>query len=170
MPELTTREINRERRVRMFFRAGVVLKGLVSLFEIAGGILIFFVPVSVVTDFIAYIAQGELLDDPNSIIAPHIISFAHQFSYASSAFIGIYLLSRGAIKLVLIIALLRDKLWAYPSALVVLGSFVIFQTYEIVMTRSVPIIVLTVFDLGVMWFIWREYQILKEHRRTLQAA
>ena len=156
----------RDARVRLFFRIGVMSKGLVSLLEITGGLLAYFVPVSVVTEAITYVAQGELFDDPNSFIATHIASLAHQFSYTSGTFIAIYLLSRGFIKLFLVISLLRDKIWAYPSALAVLSVFVSYQLYEIWKTGSVPLIALTVFDLLVMWFIWREYRIVT-HARLL---
>jgi uncharacterized membrane protein len=60
-----------------------------------------------------------------------------------------------------VIALLKNKLWAYPWSLVVLGSFILYQIYRFTFTHSLALIVLTVFDLAVIWLIWREYQIVR---------
>ena len=38
-----------------------------------------------------------------------------------------------------------------------------YQIYEIYHTHSVFLIALTLFDFVVMWFIWREYEVLKSH-------
>lgn len=151
-----------ENRITLYFRLSVFLKGGISLVEIVAGILALFIPVSTVTDFLVHLAQGELAEEPADFIAGQLLHFAQQFSLASSTFIAMYLLSRGAIKLALVIALLKNQLWAYPSSLVVLGLFVVYQIYQIVVTHSPFIIALTMFDLVVMWFIWREYEVLRE--------
>ncbi len=65
----------------------------------------------------------------------------------------------------LVLALLRSQLWAYPASLVVLGLFILYQIHEIVKAHSVVVIAVTLFDLIVVWLIWREWQIVKEHPR-----
>jgi uncharacterized membrane protein len=150
-----------EKRIREYFRISIFLKGVMSLIEVIGGILAFFVPVSSVTNFIVHLAQGELIEEPGDFIATHLIAIAQQFSVASGTFIAIYLLSRGLIKLFLVVALLKNQLWAYPSSLVVLGLFVVYQLYQIVTTFSILLVALTIFDLIVMWFIWREYEVVR---------
>lgn len=154
----------KQKQIREYFRIGVFLKGAVSLIEIIGGALALFFPVSSVTNFVVGLAQGELAEEPGDFIATHLITLAHQFSFASSTFIAIYLLSRGLIKLGLVVALLKNKLWAYPSSLVVLGLFVVYQLYQIATTFSMLLVALTVFDLIVMWFIWREYEVVRTQK------
>ncbi len=122
---------------------------------------IFFVPLAPITDLVTRLAQSELLEEPGDFIATHSLALAQQFALTGSTFIALYLLARGGIKLLLIIALLKNQLWAYPSSLVVLGLFVIYQLYQIFLTTSIFIIALTIFDLVVMWFIWREYKVLR---------
>ena len=152
-----------ERRIGLYFKLSVWGKGLISAAEIVGGILAFFVPVSVLTNIVIYFAQGELIEDPHDAIASFLSHSAQQFSLVGGTFIGLYLLSRGVIKLLLVWGLLKNQLWAYPSSLVVLGLFIIYQCYQIAVTQSVFIIALTIFDLIVMWFIWREWEVVKEH-------
>jgi uncharacterized membrane protein len=150
-----------QKRIRFYFRLSILGKGIISLSEVLGGVLLFFVPLSFFTDFLSNYAQGELGEDSGDFIATHLLAIAQQFSLTSSLFVALYLLSRGLIKLLLIIALLKNQLWAYPLSLGVLGLFVLYQTYQIITSHSVFIIALTLFDLVVMWFIWREYEVLR---------
>jgi uncharacterized membrane protein len=155
--------LQQEKRITEYFRISVFLKGALSLIEVIGGILAIFVPVSSVTDLVVRLAQGELIEEPGDFVATHLLALAQQYAVASGTFIAIYLLSRGLIKLGLVVALLKNQLWAYPSSLAVLGLFVVYQLYQIAMTFSVLLVVLTVFDLIVMWFIWREYEVVRLH-------
>lgn len=150
-----------EKRVRLYFRISILLKGAISLAELLAGIALLFIPVSYFLNLLATYAESELRENANSFIASHLLSLSHQAAAISGTFIAIYLLSRGLIKVLLIWAMLKNQLWAYPSSLVVLGLFVIYQLYEVVATGSLAIIALSVFDLVVMYFIWREYQVLK---------
>ncbi|HWB33989.1 MAG TPA: DUF2127 domain-containing protein [Candidatus Paceibacterota bacterium] len=150
-----------ESRIRLYFRTSVFLKGAISLIEIIAGVLVLFVPLSNLTTFAAGWAQGELIEQPGDFVATHLLAAAQQFSIANSIFIAVYLLSRGCIKLALVAALLKNQLWAYPASLAVLGLFVIYQLYQITLSYSLVLIGLTAFDLIVMWFIWREYEVVK---------
>lgn len=152
-----------EKRIGAYFRISVFLKGLFSSLEIVGGVLAFFVPVSYVTNIIVHLAQGEVIEDPGDYISTHLIQLAHQLSITGGTFIAVYLLSRGLIKFALVVALLKNNLWAYPISLVVLGLFVLYQLYQITTSFSIFLIVLTIFDLVVMWFIWREYEVVRFH-------
>jgi uncharacterized membrane protein len=151
----------KEKRITEYFRISVLLKGVFSLIEISAGVLALFFPVSAVTNFVIALAQGELVEEPGDFVATHLLSFAQQLSVPSGIFVAMYLLSRGLIQLGLVVALLKNKLWAYPSSLVVLGLFIVYQAYQIVLTSSLPLLALTVFDLVVMWFIWREYEVVR---------
>lgn len=160
----------KEEKIRLYFRISLFLKGAFSALEIVSGLLVFFIPVAAVTTMVTEFAQAELLEDPNDFVATHAMSLAHEFSLVGGTFIALYLLSRGLIKLVLIVALLKNQLWAYPSSLVVLGLFVAYQFYQIAISFSIFLIVLTIFDLIVMWFIWQEYKIIKEGHSTQPLA
>ena len=63
------------------------------------------------------------------------------------------------VKLALVIGLLRNKLWAYPASLVGTGLFILYQLYRYSYTHGFGLIVLTIFDVFVMWLIWHEYRL-----------
>lgn len=146
--------------IYQMFRLSVWLKGIVSFGEIVAGILALVVPLSIVRNALAAVSNGSLGERLGNIVAPYLQE-AISFLSAGTALIAFYLISRGLIKLLLIIALLRNKLWAYPSSLVVLGGFVVYQLYEFFLTHSVLLVGLSIFDLVVMYFIWQEYRIVK---------
>ena len=64
-------------------------------------------------------------------------------------------------KLLLVGALLRRKLWAYPIAMIAFGAFILYQLYRFTFTHSIGLIALSVFDLAVIWLIWLEYRALR---------
>jgi len=156
--EITERQ---QSNIALYFRISIYIKGLISLVEVLAGLLALLVPVSYVSDVVVALTRGELAEDPGDFIANHLVTYAHQLSLASGTFLAVYLITRGLIKVGLIFALIKNQLWAYPSSLVVLGLFVIYQGYQIVTTGSGIIVALTIFDLIVMWFIWKEYQIVR---------
>jgi len=78
-------------------------------------------------------------------------------------FYAFYLLSHGIVKVFLVIGLLRNKLWAYPVSLVVLGVFIVYQLYRFSYTHGFGLMVLTVFDVVVMGLIWHEYRLVRRH-------
>lgn len=162
-------DTTKERRIRLYFDISIIGKGIISAAEIVAGLFAFVIPVSVVTGFVGAWAQQELGEEPGDYIATQLDHIAHQLSFASSTFIALYLLSRGLVKLLLIIAMLKNRLWAYPASLALIGAFMAYQCYQIVITHSVLIVLLTLFDFVVVYFIWREYQVLREHAITLIA-
>lgn len=150
-----------EKRISLYFRISVLAKGAISLAETLAGIALLFIPVSYFLDLIAHYAEAELHEDSTSFIASHLLQLSHEAALVSGTFIALYLLSRGLIKVVLIWAMLKHKLWAYPSSLALLGLLIMYQMYEFFTTHSYVLVALSIFDLVVMYFIWREYQILK---------
>ena len=63
----------------------------------------------------------------------------------------------GAVKIVLVIALLLNKLWAYPWMITVLLIFIGYQLYRIALS-SAALVVLTAFDVLIVTLTWLEYR------------
>jgi uncharacterized membrane protein len=61
--------------------------------------------------------------------------------------------------------LLKHRLWAYPVAVLVFGAFIIYQLYRFMLTQGLGLIVLSLFDLVVIWLIYVEYRALKRGAR-----
>jgi uncharacterized membrane protein len=79
--------------------------------------------------FVLAVLHQELSEDPQDFVATHLIRASQYFAGSGKYFASLYLLSHGAVKLVLVVALLRNKLWAYPLMIVTLAVFVCYQIY-----------------------------------------
>jgi uncharacterized membrane protein len=157
-------------RIYDYFWISVMLKGIISAIEIVAGIVALILPPTVITATVAFLTQGELAEDPHDFISLQLVHAAASFSAPLQIFVAIYLLSRGLIKLVLVIALLKNKVWAYPVSLAVLGLFVLYQVYQIISLHSQVIVAITIFDLIVMYFIWREYLVVINSSKGIDQA
>jgi len=155
-----------EHRIHQLFEVSRWLKGAHALIECVGGIMLYLVTTDTIASWVNLFTQEELIEDPNDFIASHLSQMAAEFSVASKEFYAFYLLSHGLIKLLLVIGLLRGKLWAYPASLAALGAFMVYQVYRYSYTYSPGLLALTVFDAIVMWLIWQEWGAVRRHRQA----
>jgi uncharacterized membrane protein len=151
-----------ERNIHRIFKISVLMKGAHAVIEIAGGLALYLVTTGTIVNVVKLATQEELIEDPNDYIASHLLAMAQHFSVASKSFYAFYLLSHGAIKLLLVIGLLRNQLWSYPASLVALTAFIVYQLYRFSYTHSPGLIALTVFDLVVIALIWHEWRIQRQ--------
>src|SRR6202023_714187 len=155
-PNRSLEECMNERRVHQIFEISVLLKGAHALIECIGGLVLAFVSTSTITSLVNAVTQEEQIEDPNDFVAAHLLDLAQSFTVSTQRFYAFYLLSHGIVKVFLVIGLLRNKVWAYPVSLVVLGLFIVYQVYRFSYTHGFGLIVLTVFDVVVMGLIWHE--------------
>jgi uncharacterized membrane protein len=139
------------------FLVSIALKGIGAFAEVIAGIA--FLKISpdalnrIVMDFIA----TELPEDRHDFIATHLRDYLIRFGAGGKHFASWYLLSHGAVKLILVIALWRNKLWAYPMMIIALTTFIGYQIYRFALTHSMAMIFLSIFDLLVIALTWSEY-------------
>ena len=144
------------------FRVSVTLKGLDGALEIIGGLVLLLVSPQSLRSLIRALTQHELSQDPHDFIATHVLHAATGLSSGTTVYAAIYLLSHGIAKVVVVIAVLRNQIWAYPAMMALLGAFIAYQLYRLSIHVTVGLTLLTVFDAFVVWLTWREYQ---AHRR-----
>ena len=140
------------------FKITVAIKGLDGALEIVGGTLLLFVRPHTIDRLARALTQHELSQDPHDFFARHVLHSAGQLAHGSTLFAALYLLSHGAAKVVLVVAVLRNQLWAYPAMIVLLGAFIAYQLYRLIDHVTLGLTLLTIFDAFVVWLTWREYQ------------
>jgi uncharacterized membrane protein len=140
------------------FAVGILLKGLDGLLEVVGGVLLLFVSPATVDRVVAAITHEELSEDPHDFVANHLLHAAHGLTGHAVTYAAVYLLAHGVVKIVLVAALLRNRLWAYPWMIAFLLAFIGYQLYRIVLDPTAGLIALTVFDAVVVWLTSREYR------------
>jgi uncharacterized membrane protein len=155
-----------EKRLHAAFEIGVVLKGLNGFVELAGGVVLYFTSVEAITAIVTWMVRDELLEDPHDRIANYLLHAAQGISVGGKTFAAFYLFGHGVVKLILVAGLLRNRPWAYPASLAVLGLFIAYQLYRLSFAFSVGLVLLTVFDAVVIALIWHEYRLVEAHRAT----
>jgi len=156
-----------EKIVHRFFRISIFLKGIEAVLETISGIWLFFITPQQINNFALWFFREELGEDPKDLIANYLIKLAENLSVSSLFFGSLYLISHGIVKIVLIVALWKRKLWAYPISIVVFFGFMIYQIYRYTHSPSIYLIFLTVLDVIVIVLTWLEYRWL---RRTMPIA
>lgn len=140
------------------FRISLWLKAIDGVLEVIGGLLLFFVAPSALDDWVRWAVAHDLAGSPHDWVAQHLLHSASALSTSSTTFGAVYLLVHGGAKLVLVVLLLRRKLWAYPWMVGLLLLFVAYQMYRFVEKPGIGMILLSAFDLFVAWLTWREYR------------
>ncbi len=155
-------EAAKKARVREWlFRASVALKGLDALLELAGGAALWVVSPGWIARVVHALTQDEISEDPHDLVANLLRHAAGRLSLSGEHFMAAYLLVHGVVKGAAVWALMRGRLWAYPMAIVVFGGFIAYQVYRYTLTGGMGLVVLTVFDVVVVWLIWLEYRAVK---------
>jgi uncharacterized membrane protein len=152
-----------ERRIHQLFEISVLLKGAHAAMECAGGIALAATGNGWIRRVVAQATQTELLEDKQDFVANHLLQWAQGFSVQSQHFYAWYLLSHGVVKLALVVGLLMRKLWVYPTAIVVLGLFILYQLYRFSHTYGVGLLLLTGLDVIVVALTWHEYGLMRRH-------
>jgi uncharacterized membrane protein len=156
----------REKSIHQIFVVSVLFKGVHALIEIIGGVALYLVSTETIVNAINRFSRDQLVEDPNDWVGTHLLDFAQHFSVAEHNFYAFYLLSHGIIKTVLVVGLLREKLWAYPASFAVFSAFIAYQLYRYSFTHDFGLILLSIFDLFVIYLAVHEYRLLRKHLPT----
>jgi uncharacterized membrane protein len=150
------------------FEVGIILKGLDGILEVVGGLLLLVVSPEAIDRLSRFLTQHELSEDPHDFLATHLLHAAGTLTSSSVRFGAAYLISHGVVKIVLVAALLRNKIWAYPWMIAFLIAFIVYQVYRMTFAFSIGLLALTVFDLFVAWLTYREYDKQRAIRRSVK--
>ena len=138
----------------------MTLKGLHALVELGTGAAVLALSPGTVAHFLIDFAQREQARGWPDFAVDFLLRFAH-VAQSGQHFAGIYLLIVGMMNLGLVIGLLTRRLWSYPAALAALTLLMAYQVYRYTHTHGLILLLLTLFDAGVWWVVYQEYQFLR---------
>ena len=154
------------------FEGSLIIKGVTGALEFIGGFLLLFFDPSIVHDFLVLVTQKELIEDPHDMVANFLLQSTQHLLEGGKTFLIVYLWIHALIKLIAVIGILRNQLWAYPFSLITLGALMLYQVYSIIFVNvSIGMILLTAFDVFILWMIWREWgkaksDLVGDHQRS----
>lgn len=139
------------------FEIALVVKAIDGVLELVGGVVLLLVSRETLQAWVRALTQHELSEDPHDWLFTHLVTGAQHLTGAGTTFAALYLLSHGLVKVVLVVAVLREKLWAYPWMVGFLLAFIAYQAYRFVLQPTWAMALLSVFDVFVVWLTWREW-------------
>ena len=152
------------------FRVGISVKGFDGLLEVISGIALWFVSPAQMSALVKSLTEHMLTRIPHGYISRHLLAASQGFTNDSREFAAYYLLSHGFVKVVLVVCLLMNKLWAYPLTIAVFGLFMLYQVHRFTQTHSVSMILLTIFDALIIYLTWVEFKQQEKRIKSERAS
>lgn len=152
------------------YEIGIIIKGIDGILELIGGILILTLNANAIHGITQFLTENALASDPDNIIAIHIAKLGSDLASNRNYFAAAFLLTHGLVKVVLVVCLLLNKVWAYPWALGALGLFLIYQVYQLVTAPTFPMAFLSVLDAVIIWLVYREWQQQKARQNQVETS
>lgn len=140
------------------YEIGLFIKGFDGTVELLGALFLIVVPSSAINSLTHWMVDNELSRKPHSFIANHILHFGTSLAAGHNTFAILFLATHGAVKVGLVVALLRQKMWAYPVALVALTGFLVYQVFLLITQATFAMAFLTVLDVVIIWLVQREWR------------
>lgn len=151
------------------FELGVSLKFANGLLEVIGGLFLLLSTPQSLSKLAATLLTSELLEDPKDLVANTLLHAVQRLSANAQVFASVYLLIHGIVKVGLVVALWKKKLWAYPLAGVVLTLFTVYQVYLFSHSGSLFQLFLTAVDVLILLLLWSEYRRVSPRAKPLFA-
>lgn len=143
------------------FEIGITAKALVAAAETLSGIGLFFIRADWVHAMASWLTAGEMGEDPTDWFGRWVMKLAMSFDVSTQHFWAAYLIGHGVVKLFAIGALVAGFRWAYPLSMAVLGGFILWQMQKWLVTGSLFMLGISVFDAFIIWLIWQEWRSIR---------
>lgn len=140
------------------FEASLAAKCVFAGIETLAGLGLLLAPAGAMAAAIGWLAERELVEAATGPVAARFLRAAQGFTADTQHFYALYLLGHGVLKLVMVAMLWLRIRAAYPASLVVLAGFIAYQLHRWSVTHGPLMLALSLFDLLVMWLVWREWQ------------
>lgn len=150
------------------YKIGVGVKGFDGAVELLTGLWLLIAPESLhdlLQFFVGHAVQHH--SKFMQFVAENIAHIDSELVAGGLLIVIIFLLTHGIVKIALVYCLIKEIIWAYPYALLVLGGFTIYQAYLFVAHPTWGMGLFTLLDIIIIWLVWGEWQKLKI---TKQAA
>jgi uncharacterized membrane protein len=155
----SAKSARREMLIRRIFRVGLFLKAAHSVLELVSAAGLALLSTGAIVWLAHIVTRAELVEDPNDVAARFVLSTAEHLSISQKSAAAVYLASHGAVKLFLVVMVLRERPWAYPAFMAALALLIAYQSFQLAHGWSVWLAGLTVLDLVVLVLTWHEYRL-----------
>lgn len=140
------------------FEAGTLIKALDGIAEFALGLFFFFASAQAVNGLIFSLTGDELTEQPRDFFVQFLFHSWSGFSASTQEFWAIIFVGNGIIKLLLVLALFKEKYNAYPYIAAAFAALAAYQIYHIIGSPSLILSLITLFDILFILLVIQEYR------------
>jgi uncharacterized membrane protein len=140
------------------YLAAITIKGLDGAIELALGGIVAVLGAQRFSALLIAWSAPEIAGNPESHAMRFVRHSADGLAHASTAFVIVYLLAHGVIKLGIAINLLRGKSWIYPVAVALLAGFIAFMSYRLTEHFSGWLLSFALFDAVTLALVINEWR------------
>ena len=139
----------------LLFKIGMIVKGIDSVFEVIGGIILT-MPTKLAR-YILVFSQHEAFRH-HTVLAGKLDRLAENVTMHPSIGQAVYLMVHGLAKVILILAITRNKRWGYTGFIGVLSLFTAIEMVRAISAHEVVTGVFGLFDMFVVAIIYKEFK------------
>ena len=140
------------------YLVAISIKGLDGAVELLLGVAVAILGAQRFSAWLISWSAPEIAANPEGHFMHFVRHSADEMAHASTAFVIVYLLVHGVLKLGIAINLLREKKWIYPVAVVVLGGFILFMGYRLSTHWSAWLLCFAGFDVVTLALVINEWR------------
>ncbi len=140
------------------FGASLLLKGLYAAAEVGAGLALWAIGSARILAFVTGLTTRGAAEDPQGPLAHAALWIARMLPLDTHHFVEIYLVAHGAVKIAIVVGLMRRIPWVYPTGMAVIGAFVAYQMWYFVVAPSAGLLLLSGLDALIVALIWREWR------------
>lgn len=115
------------------------------------------------------VLRSELAETHDVIFQVIGRMLAHH-GFSITYFLAAYFLFWGIVDVLLSVSMLRHYLWAFPTSMLVIGAFIVYEIYRVMHTHSPILFGFILIDLFIVYLIFRERERLVVRIERKQAA
>jgi uncharacterized membrane protein len=141
-----------------FARFLIYFKGFFGIFEFVLGIALLIIGPKAMNRYWLWILNFEpfedhprLMDSASRFVINHVLGSLHLL-------IALYMIIHGLVAIAVIFALIQKKMWAFPAAGLLLTLFILYQIYRLALAFSIILLILTLIDVAIIFFLRYEYK------------
>lgn len=154
-------KLSKRKTVQVIFSITLVFKAIDGILETVGGLLLSTVTSGQLNRWVRFLTQHEIDNDADDVIVRFFIHAIQHRSASTKTFATVFLIGHGAVKAGLVVALMKKYRWAYPIAIAVFGTFLIYQSYRFALTHAIWLLALSVIDTFVILLTLIEFRRLR---------
>lgn len=167
---IKTHMLLKEKYWHELFETGILLKAFNSAWETVGGFLLLSNTRGWFPHLFVLLTRAVFLGGRGGLVLTMINSNVHHLSQSTQLFVAIYLLFHGIMNMFLSYNLYKDHLWAYPCSMAFTSIFFVYQTYRLLHTHSLVLLIVSVLDLFFIVLTWHEYKRQRHMQQAKQHA